>query len=177
MTSRERVLSALNHREPDHVPLDLSGHRSSGIAAIAYAKLREFLGLPKKTIRVYDPVQQLAIIEEDVLQRFGVDTIELGRAFALTDDCWADWVLPDGTPCQMPRWALPEDDGNRWVIRSSKTGRVTSDSPRKADRLSRASHRGNRGRSRGARQGGCRACRGVCKPAPPPRRRGSRSAT
>ena len=109
--------------------LDLSGHRSSGIAAIAYAKLRDFLGLPKKPIRVYDPVQQLAIVDEDVLQRFGVDTIELGRAFALTDDCWADWELPDGTPCQMPRWALPERDGNRWVIRSSKTGRVIAQMP------------------------------------------------
>ncbi|MBI5684046.1 MAG: methyltransferase [Verrucomicrobia bacterium] len=129
MTSRERVLSALNHREPDRVPLDLSGHRSSGIAAIAYAKLRDFLGLPKKPIRVYDPVQQLAIVDEDVLQRFRVDTIELGRAFALTDDCWADWELPDGTPCQMPRWALPERDGNRWVIRSTKTGRVIAQMP------------------------------------------------
>jgi uroporphyrinogen decarboxylase len=129
MTSRERVLSALNHREPDRVPLDLSGHRSSGIAAIAYAKLRDFLGLPKKPIRVYDPVQQLAIIDDDVLERFGVDTIELGRAFALTDDYWADWELPDGTPCQMPRWALPERDGNRWVIRSIKTGRVIAQMP------------------------------------------------
>ena len=122
-------MSALNHREPDRVPLDLSGHRSSGIAAIAYAKLRGFLGLEKKPIRVYDPVQQLAIVDEDVLQRFGVDTIELGRAFALTDDCWADWELPDGTPCQMPRWALPERDGSRWLIRSSKTGRVIAQMP------------------------------------------------
>jgi len=152
MTSRERVLSALNHRELDCVPLDLSGHRSSGIAAIAYAKLREFLGLPKKTIRVYDPVQQLAIVDEDVLERFGVDTIELGRAFALDDASWSDWVLPDGTPCQMPRWALPERDGNRWVIRSNKTGRVTSDFPQTADTPSRASRRGNRDRSRDARR-------------------------
>ena len=129
MTSKERVLSALNHREPDRVPLDLSGHRSSGIAAIAYAKLRDFLGLPKKPIRVYDPVQQLAVVDEDVLERFGVDTIELGRAFALDGDCWADWELPGGTPCQMPRWALPERDGNRWVIRSSKTGRVIAQMP------------------------------------------------
>ncbi|MBI5819168.1 MAG: methyltransferase [Verrucomicrobia bacterium] len=129
MTSRERVLSALNHREPDRVPLDLSGHRSSGVAAIAYAKLRDLLGLEKKRIRVYDPVQQLAVVDEDVLERFGVDTIELGRAFALDDACWADWELPDGTPCQMPRWALPERDGNRWVIRSSKTGRVIAQMP------------------------------------------------
>ena len=40
MNSRERVLASLNHREPDRVPVDLSGYRSSGISAIAYPKLQ-----------------------------------------------------------------------------------------------------------------------------------------
>ncbi len=128
MTSRDRVVAALNHREPDGPPVDFSGHRSSGIAAITYARLRQCLGLPEKVIRVYDPVQQLAIVDEDVLDRFGVDTIELGRAFATEDKDWADWVLPDGTPCQMPAWALPERDGNRWVIRSG-SGRMLAQMP------------------------------------------------
>jgi len=129
MTSRERVLAALNHREPDRVPVDCSGHRSSGIMAIAYARLRDHLGLHKRPIRVYDPVQQLAILDEDVLQRFGVDTIELGRAFALENKWWADWTLPDGTPCQMPVWALPERVNGEWVIRSQRTGRVIAKMP------------------------------------------------
>jgi uroporphyrinogen decarboxylase len=129
MTSRERVLAALNHQEPDRVPIDLSGHRSSGIAAMAYARLRDHLGLPKKPIRVYDPVQQLAIVDEDVLQRFQVDTIELGRAFAQEDKHWADWTLPDGTPCLMPAWALPERDNGEWVIRSHVSGRVIARMP------------------------------------------------
>jgi uroporphyrinogen decarboxylase len=128
MTSRERVLAALNHREPDRVPVDLSGHRSSGIAAIAYGKLRKFLGLKERPIRVYDPVQQLAIVDEDVLDAFGVDTIELGRAFALDDAHWADWVLPDGTPCQMPAWALPERVRGEWVVRS-RGGRIIARMP------------------------------------------------
>src|SRR6476660_3003825 len=127
-TSRERVLTTLNHREPDRVPVDLSGHRSSGAMAMAYARLRDFLGLPKKPLRVYDPVQQLAIVDEDVLQRFHVDTIELGRAFALEEDHWAEWVLPDGTACLMPVWALPERADGGWVIRS-KTGRVIARMP------------------------------------------------
>jgi uroporphyrinogen decarboxylase len=118
MNSRERVMAALNHREPDRVPVDFSGHRSSGIAAIAYARLRKHLGLAEKPVRVYDPIQQLAIVDEDVLDLFEIDAIELGRGFALQDDCWADWVLPDGSPCQMPSWALPERDGNRWVYRA-----------------------------------------------------------
>ncbi|MFV1966218.1 MAG: uroporphyrinogen decarboxylase family protein [Pirellulaceae bacterium] len=119
MNSRERVLAALHHEQPDRVPIDFSGHRSSGIAAIAYRKLRDALGLEPQPIRVYDPVQQLAIVDEDVRQRFHVDTIELGRAFALEDEHWSDWTLPDGSPCQMPAWALPEREGNGWVIRSS----------------------------------------------------------
>jgi uroporphyrinogen decarboxylase len=122
MTPRERVLAALNHQEPDRIPIDLSGHRSSGIAAMAYTRLRDFLGLPKRPIRVYDPVQQLAIVDEDVLQRFQVDTVELGRAFALDDKYWTEWVLPDGTPCLMPVWARPERDHGDWAL-LSKPGR------------------------------------------------------
>jgi len=122
LTSRERVLAALNHQEPDRVPVDLSGHRSSGIAAMAYARLRNHLELPRKPIRVYDPVQQLAIVDEDVLQRFKVDAIELGRAFALEDKYWTEWTLPDGTPCLMPVWAKPERDNGEWVLRSRSRG-------------------------------------------------------
>ena len=98
MTPRQRVLASLNHRQSDRVPIDFSGHRSSGIAAIAYAKLRKALDFPEKPIRVYDPIQQLAIVDDDVLDRFHVDTIELGRGFSLADEYWADWTLPDGTP-------------------------------------------------------------------------------
>ncbi len=128
MTPRERVLCTLNRLEPDRVPVDFSGHRSSGIAAIAYARLRDALGLEPRPVRVYDPVQQLAVVDEDVLDRFGVDTIEMGRGFALADEHWADWTLPDGTPCQMPAWASPERQEGRWVIRSA-SGRVLAQMP------------------------------------------------
>jgi uroporphyrinogen decarboxylase len=117
MTPRERVLAALNHQQPDRVPIDLGGHRSSGIAAVAYARLRKALGLPQKPVRVYDPIQQLAILDEDVLDRFHVDTIELGRGFAREDAHWADWQLPDGTPCQMPAWAAPVREDGCWVLK------------------------------------------------------------
>jgi uroporphyrinogen decarboxylase len=128
MNSRERILCALNHKEPDRVPIDFSGHRSSGISATLYPKLREHLGLPPRPVRVYDPIQQMAIVDEDVLDLFGVDTIELGRGFALDDKDWHDWVLPDGSPCQLPVWVKPERQENRWVLRS-KTGKVIAHMP------------------------------------------------
>jgi uroporphyrinogen decarboxylase len=128
MTPRERVLASLNHHQPDKTPIDFGGHRSSGIAAMAYPKLRKALGLPPRPIRVYDPIQQLAVIDDDVLERFQVDTIELGRGFAIEDKHWADWTLPDGTPCQMPAWALPERQDKQWVLRSA-SGRVLARMP------------------------------------------------
>lgn len=118
MISRQRVLAALEHRESDRVPVDFSGHRSSGIAAIAYPRLREYLDLPPKPVRVYDVIQQLAVVDEDVLDRFGVDTIELGRGFAHDDESWSPWTLPDGTPCFVPAWTRIEREEGRWVIRS-----------------------------------------------------------
>lgn len=36
MTSRERVLAAIDHREPDRVPVDLGSTMSSSISTIAY---------------------------------------------------------------------------------------------------------------------------------------------
>ncbi|MBN2313426.1 MAG: hypothetical protein JXM79_05815 [Sedimentisphaerales bacterium] len=128
MTSRERVLAALNHNETDRVPVDFSGHRSSGIAAIAYPKLREYLGLPPRPIRVYDVIQQLAIVDEDVLDRFGVDTIELGRGFAQEDESWTPWTLPDGTACFVPAWTRLQREERRWVIQS-ENGRILAHMP------------------------------------------------
>jgi len=104
MTGRERVLSAINHVQPDRVPVDFGAHRSSGIMAIAYRKLRRHLGLPERLPRVYDMIQQLAIIDEDVLQRFGVDAIELGRGFCGAERFWKPWRLPDGSDCLIPAW-------------------------------------------------------------------------
>ena len=96
---------------------------------MAYARLRDYLGLPKRPIRVYDTVQQLAIVDEDVLQRFQVDAIELGRGFAHEDKYWTDWVLPDGTPCLLPAWVKAEREGGDWVLRAERSGRAIARMP------------------------------------------------
>jgi uroporphyrinogen decarboxylase len=42
MNSRERVLLALNHKEPDRIPYDMGGTVVTGIQAKAYARLRNW---------------------------------------------------------------------------------------------------------------------------------------
>jgi uroporphyrinogen decarboxylase len=61
-------------------------------------------------------VQQLAVVDEDVLERFSVDTIEMGRGFLLDDKDWKDWVLPDGTACQVPYYLNVEKHGEHWYL-------------------------------------------------------------
>ena len=116
VTSRARVMNAVAHREPDRVPIDFGGHRSSGIMAIAYRKLKDYLGINSGDIYVYDFIQQLAIVEPPVLDRFGVDTLELGRGFVLEAEDWRDWVLPDGTPCKIPAFIEPVREDGGWAI-------------------------------------------------------------
>jgi uroporphyrinogen decarboxylase len=128
MTPRERVMKAFDFVSADQVPVDFSGHRSSGLAALTYARLRKALGLKQVPVRVYDPVQQLAVLDEDILDLFGIDTIELERAFCLEDKDWKPWILPDGSDCLLPAWINPERDGNRWIIRS-ETGRIIAQMP------------------------------------------------
>lgn len=72
MTARERMLTTLNHQEPDRVPIDLGGFQT-GIHRIAYEQLVAHLGL-QEDIVILDPVQQLARPSEAVLERFHVDT-------------------------------------------------------------------------------------------------------
>jgi uroporphyrinogen decarboxylase len=73
MNSRERVLTALNHKEPDRVPFDMGGTVVTGIQAKAYRRLRQYLGLPEKEIKIIDILQQLAKVDDDVMDRLGVD--------------------------------------------------------------------------------------------------------
>ena len=72
MTSRDRVLAALNHKIPDRIPIDLGGNQT-GIHKFAYEVLLDHLGICEQVV-IMDAVQQLAEPCEAMLERFHVDT-------------------------------------------------------------------------------------------------------
>ncbi|WP_010258715.1 uroporphyrinogen decarboxylase family protein [Treponema primitia] len=120
MTSRERVMASLNFKQPDRVPIDFNAHRSSGINVIAYQNLRKYLDLPPSPLYIYDIIQQLAIVEQDVLDKFDVDTFQLGCDFDKKPEYWKDWELEDGTPCKVPVCVDVRRQGNGSFIYNSK---------------------------------------------------------
>ena len=73
LTRRERVMRAVERKPVDRTPIDLGVHYSTGISAYAYQNLREYLGFPKKKIEVIDTFQFLALVDEDILERFNCD--------------------------------------------------------------------------------------------------------
>jgi uroporphyrinogen decarboxylase len=74
VNSKERMLKALNHEEADRVPLDLGGTLVSSINYKTYQGLLSLLGINHgRDVQFLDIVQQIAVMDEDVLQKLGVD--------------------------------------------------------------------------------------------------------
>jgi uroporphyrinogen decarboxylase len=117
MNSRERVLASIRHQEPDRVPIDLGATPSSGISAIAYYNLKHYLGITEGHTRVYDMAQQIAQPEDFILDRFGVDVVDVGRRFNTSAEDWYDFTLPQGMTVQYPARIKPvERPGNGWEV-------------------------------------------------------------
>lgn len=129
MTSRERILAAINHEEPDYVPLDLGATPSSGISAIAYNNLKKHLGMEGGHTRTFDVVQQVVIPEEEIIDRFGVDVIDIGRVFNEKDEDWYDYTLADGSTAQYPSWFRPEKQENGDYLVHDKEGTLIARMP------------------------------------------------
>jgi len=107
MNSRERVQLALNHREPDRVPLDLGASAVTGMHVSSVYALRQALGLdtPGTPVRVVEPYQMLGEIAPDLIAALGVDVVGLGgekTMFGFKNEGWKEWQTFDGTPVLVP---------------------------------------------------------------------------
>jgi len=120
MTSRERVLAALEHREPDRVPLDLGGTFVTSIAATSLHHLRRRLGLEDRPVKVYDAFQMLGEVEMDLVERFQLDCLPVNPpalTMGLRTENWKPWRLMDGTEVLMPgQFNVAVGPGGDWLF-------------------------------------------------------------
>ncbi|HEY3342525.1 MAG TPA: uroporphyrinogen decarboxylase family protein [Anaerolineae bacterium] len=73
MTPRQRVQTALEHQEPDRVPLDFGTGGNSSPTPEFYANLKTHLGIQSET-RLLPHYLRLAHVDESVLQKLSIDT-------------------------------------------------------------------------------------------------------
>lgn len=108
MTSRERVMASVSHKEPDYLPMDLGSNVSTGISGMAYGNLKKYLGITEGHTRIYDVVQQVALPEDQVLDLIGADVLDIARTYNTKDEDWYDVTLSNGNTAQWPSWFKPE---------------------------------------------------------------------
>lgn len=74
LTSRERVLTTLNHEKPDRVPIVLGASNATGIKMVAYRRLKKMLNFEAPERYLYDfPELGTALIDEPMLERLHAD--------------------------------------------------------------------------------------------------------
>ncbi|MFW6135483.1 MAG: uroporphyrinogen decarboxylase family protein [Chloroflexota bacterium] len=140
MNARERVTLALNHEEPDRVPIDLGATIVSSIHREAYVELKRYLGMEVEDLQMVDYVQQLPYLDERLMDRFGVDfrmvqlpaatapdveIVEEGDYYALTDRWgsklhmprrnglyfdWVDFPIEEATMEALEGYTWPQPD-------------------------------------------------------------------
>ena len=77
MTSKERVIAAINHEETDKVPVDLGGSIQTTIHAYAYAELKKALSINTGHVEIMDTFILAAIVEDSVREALQIDTIPI----------------------------------------------------------------------------------------------------
>ncbi len=133
MNSRERVLAAIDHREPDRIPFDMGSTQVTGIHAVAYRNLRAHLGLPPVEPHLCDVIQQLALPDDDVVERLGIDVRGL---FPLNSHNWRIVNRDIGNYMEyVDEWGIhhhrPKPEGLYYsVVSSPLSGPITTENLR-----------------------------------------------
>ncbi len=104
MTGRERLDAALNHRQPDRIPVDFNGTAVTGMHVKCVIGLREHYGLEKRLVKVHEPYQMLGWIDDDLQTALGIDVEGVygpDTMFGYRNENWKPWRMDDGTEVLM----------------------------------------------------------------------------
>ena len=121
MTSRERLVATLNHRQPDQVCVDFCSTHVTGIAASTLAAYRRTVfDDPGHRVKVHEPYQMLGHLDEAMMEHLGVDVAPvMGRQtmFGFPVGDWKPFTLFDGTEVLVPGgFNVTADERGGWLI-------------------------------------------------------------
>ena len=120
-TSRARLQSALDHRQPDGVCVDFGASFVTGLHVSVVHRLRQrVLGDPAFRVKVIEPYQMLGEVDDELREALGIDVIGAQprkSIFGTEAKDWKPFTMPDGTPCLVPGNfnVTPAPDGG-WLM-------------------------------------------------------------
>ena len=86
--------TALEHREPDRIPLDFGGTAVTGVHVSCVAALRDYYGLAPEPVKVHEPYQMLGLVEDDLRAAMGLDVTGVfprKTMFGTSATDWKEW--------------------------------------------------------------------------------------
>ena len=104
LTSRERVLRAVHHREADRVPIDLGGTEVSTMMVGPYKRLAQHFGIDVNPVVMPDIMQQCVIVNDRIGDLMGADA----KAIFQLPKKWRRAEAYDGTLVSLPDRFRPE---------------------------------------------------------------------
>ncbi len=126
MTGKEKLKLAVNHIEGP-ILLDIGGMPTTGIHCKVAEGLREYYGLEKKPIKILEPVQMLAHVEDDLKEAMGIQTTPLwsaGTMFGFKQkDKFKEWRTPWGQDVLVAEDFVTsmDDKGNTFIYSCGDT--------------------------------------------------------
>ncbi len=120
MTSRERIIASIEHREPDRVPVDLGGSIMTGIAAKALSDFLQYKPLQNRRVKVYEIYQMLGEVESEMLEYVQGDVLPLEPQsvfFDIKRTGYKPWKLFDGTEVLVPEaFNVEVAENGDWIL-------------------------------------------------------------
>jgi len=124
MNSRELIMNAVGHKETKKIPIDFGGTTVTGISASAYKNLLDHLDLDEE-IKIFDVMQQIAHVSDDIKERFNSDVDSLYRPRPRFNipiyKGWKKVKLDEETEYLIPSGFNPIKEGKYIVIKDNET--------------------------------------------------------
>jgi len=89
--SKQNFIKTINHLQPDSVVVDFGATTVTGIHVLIVEKLREYFGLEKRPVKVFEPYQMLGEIDEELIREMNIDVVGLfgeKNMFGIANSGW-----------------------------------------------------------------------------------------
>ncbi len=106
MTSKERLLATIEHREPDKVCVDFGASSVTGMHVRIVEQLRSHYKLDRRPVKLCEPYQMLGEVDDDLRDAIGVDVEPLngpGNIFGFRNTDWRPFTAPWGQELLVPK--------------------------------------------------------------------------
>ncbi|HOB84976.1 MAG TPA: uroporphyrinogen decarboxylase family protein [Bacteroidales bacterium] len=103
--SRHNFRETINHRQPEKVVVDFGSTSVTGIHVLIVEKLREYYGLEKRPVRVFEPYQMLGEIDDELIREMGIDVLGIfgeNNMFGIRNTGWKVHKTPWGQEVMFP---------------------------------------------------------------------------